>query len=317
MSEISNSINTVLHVVSMPQANAFYLNKVYLYTGKSNKDYHNDTHYICSLVDGIYKWTELTIAETVDNISNLVGYYIDTDVYMTWQDPQDNSNASWSKTVIVRKLNDYPNAVYDGEIVATNTIRNQYQINPLIFNKINDNYKYTIFTYSNYGAVSSGIQIDPNDITWERLGQILSNSKSDLRDYFHIGDMIQDVNNWNNSGDMNDWEVVDIDTKNMVLMTTTKVNMNSTLQKYEIPEKPIALSKDKYFKPSGYIYGINDYTSSVIPNLISFLGDVRYFVKNIEGYESLNHQYSLYVTEEDRTICKNNVTGEVFDIVDG
>ena len=59
-----------------------------------------------------------------------------TSVQLKWKDPSDTvienqTVCTWAKTLIVRKAGDYPANPSEGEIIATNTIRNQYNLTAL------------------------------------------------------------------------------------------------------------------------------------------------------------------------------------------
>lgn len=103
---------------------------------------------------------------------------------LKWQDPTDTvvdgqKLCTWSHTVIVRKLGSYPKHETDGTVIKVNTIRNAYQVAPLVDtieeDEISeDKYYYRAFPISVNGVVNLdplnkfGIEmyefiIDPSD----------------------------------------------------------------------------------------------------------------------------------------------------------
>lgn len=84
----------------------------------------------------------------------------DGSVKLYWRDPEDtiadgNVIATWTKTVIVKKLGVYPADPTDGVVVATNTTKNLYADTPYIDRGETDGYLYRAFPYNQESYSSS------------------------------------------------------------------------------------------------------------------------------------------------------------------
>ena len=95
----------------------------------------------------------------LDEPSNVEVVYnkADGQVEISWVDPSDLSNnrpipLTWLGTVVVRKEGSAPLHRWDGELIVNSTTRDEYSVNPLIDNTIEDNkrYYYGIFPYHRY-----------------------------------------------------------------------------------------------------------------------------------------------------------------------
>lgn len=87
-----------------------------------------------------------------------------TSVQLKWKDPSDTvienqTVCTWAKTLIVRKAGDYPANPSEGEIIATNTIRNQYNLTALADTLPDETNEY--FTeHSQYQQIMWSISMD-------------------------------------------------------------------------------------------------------------------------------------------------------------
>ena len=76
-----------------------------------------------------------------------------------WDEPEDTTVegfilCSWQKTIIVRKLGDYPKNETDGDIIVTNTVRNKYSESGYTDTvEATNAYYYRAFPVSMNGAV--------------------------------------------------------------------------------------------------------------------------------------------------------------------
>lgn len=82
----------------------------------------------------------LSFAVDIDGIQSI----------LTWQDPIDNTNTQWGRTVIVRNSSGYPTSPSDGTIVITSSSRDQYRYDGFIDGGVAPGYTYyySAFTYS-------------------------------------------------------------------------------------------------------------------------------------------------------------------------
>ncbi|MDD3238218.1 MAG: hypothetical protein PHV37_09005 [Candidatus Gastranaerophilales bacterium] len=85
---------------------------------------------------------------------------VDEGFELYWVDPDDsayenNVYCNWDNTVIVRKENSYPESPFDGDVVITSDVRNQYAETPYIDEVDNTkDYKYRAFPCSINGVYS-------------------------------------------------------------------------------------------------------------------------------------------------------------------
>ena len=78
---------------------------------------------------------------------------VDGTVSIYWRDPENtiadgNVIATWTKTVIVKKLGEYPKTPNDGIVVITNSVKNQFAENPYIDSGETEGYFYKAFPYN-------------------------------------------------------------------------------------------------------------------------------------------------------------------------
>ena len=86
------------------------------------------------------------------NIVNFVAKSGNTQITLTWVDPEDTSGDKpviWAGTKIVRKQGSYPDNELDGTVVVDNTVQNQYQTDGFVDTGLEDGeYYYQAFPYS-------------------------------------------------------------------------------------------------------------------------------------------------------------------------
>ena len=121
----------------------------------------------------------------LDEPSNVEVVYnkADGQVEISWVDPSDLTNnrpipLTWLGTVVIRKEGSAPLHRWDGELIVNSTTRDEYSVNPLIDNTIEDNkrYYYGIFPYHRFLT-------DPeNNINHYRFTKVISvNTMSHLQ----------------------------------------------------------------------------------------------------------------------------------------
>lgn len=121
----------------------------------------------------------------LDEPSNVEVVYnkADGQVEISWVDPSDLTNnrpipLTWLGTVVIRKEGSAPLHRWDGELIVNSTTRDEYSVNPLIDNTIEDNkrYYYGIFPYHRYLSDAD------NNINHYRFTKVISvNTMSHLQ----------------------------------------------------------------------------------------------------------------------------------------
>lgn len=101
---------------------------------------------------------DLSENDITKNINNLVVTMEDNKVHLKWN---DCINQAWKKSYIVKAENSIPTSVYNGNIIASYTEKNQYSTVDLIDDEINDNvlYCYRVFSeFDNESQYYSGFK---------------------------------------------------------------------------------------------------------------------------------------------------------------
>ena len=101
---------------------------------------------------------DLSENDVTKNINNLVVTMEDNKVHLKWN---DCVNQAWKKSYIVKAENSIPTSVYNGNIIASYTEKNQYSTIDLIDDEINDNvlYCYRVFSeFENEAKYYSGFK---------------------------------------------------------------------------------------------------------------------------------------------------------------
>ncbi len=176
-----------------------------------------------------------------------------TTVRIKWRDPDDLVAdgvvlARWAKTVLVRKMGDYPDSPDDGVVVIATTERNQFRTTAFIdaLPDLDNDYYYTLFPISASALVNTNAanRFAANVLTWTTVADIVRSG--DAQQYFAVGDILTAEHR--TYGTIY-WEIAGFDQHAPESMTLLSKYTLAALQ-FDAPEKSYALTRDTVFQSS-------------------------------------------------------------------
>ena len=156
----------------------------------------------------------------LDEPSGVTAEYdeINNEVSLKWTDPSDIATnepctATWAGTVVVRKENSAPLHRWDGTLIVDSTTRDEYSVNALVDNTVQDKkrYYYGIFPYDTKGdyRFTKVTKIDTKSITVDTVSLkslLVTTDFNHIKDYRETsGDGETDITNVPSSLYGSDW----------------------------------------------------------------------------------------------------------------
>lgn len=214
----SQLIDYIQPIDELPEPSAEYENYKYLLTQLSEQYLPGKTYVCVNDEKTGWKWVPINFVTDTSALVPPAKIWANckrdpatkfATVYLHWDDPDDSEDAVWSHSIIIRKKGSKPTSIYDGELIGSSSVRDQYAGKTGFIDSIdidstsgsdivdddgspaavdpNEVYWYNVYAITKNGVISAGEPCQAM-LTWEKLAEITREGIADHA--FDIGDVI-------------------------------------------------------------------------------------------------------------------------------
>lgn len=139
--------------------------------------YRNDCSTLKDQTQAIYDSVRAVVATYT--VGPAYGYGVTVDgtlISITWTDPADNDVVRWKRTRLIYKVGGFPENATDGTVLVDNYIRNQYKLDPFVYDMgVISDYYFALFTQSTGGEWNTSEdspRFTTDALTWATIGML-------------------------------------------------------------------------------------------------------------------------------------------------